>query len=265
LASDPSGGFGKSRVKVNYMITRELLAPRSVQVGTLAAAIFDVDGVLLASPHERAWREALREFGDSERFTTAMYQADVAGKPRLSGARAALEALGVPDAVGRAAAYATRKQKRLEELIAEGDVRAFPDALRFVQAVADLGWPMAVASSSKNANGMMRSIRLSSGQSLLDVFRVNVCGRDLPRGKPDPAIFLLAASELHIDPLHCFVAEDAPAGIEAACAGCMEGLGVARKDDAAGLRTAGAKIVVASLDEVAVDELAEGRLRRQPA
>lgn len=26
---------------------------------TLAAAIFDVDGVLLASPHERAWREAL--------------------------------------------------------------------------------------------------------------------------------------------------------------------------------------------------------------
>ena len=125
------------------MITRELLAPRSVQVGTLKAAIFDVDGVLLASPHERAW--ALRGFADSERFTTAMYQADVAGKPRLSGA---LAALGVPDAAGQAAAYAARKQKRLEELIAEGAVKAFPDALRFVQAVADLGWPMAVASTS---------------------------------------------------------------------------------------------------------------------
>jgi len=124
---------------------------------------------------------------------------------------------------------------------------------------------MAVASSSKNANAMMRLIRLGSGQSLLDVFHANVCGRDLPRGKPDPAIFLLAASELHVDPLHCFVAEDAPAGIEAACAGNMEGLGVARKDDAAGLRTAGAKIVVTSLDDIAVDELAEGRLRRQPA
>ena len=247
------------------MITRELLAPRPVQVGTLTAAIFDVDGVLLASPHERAWRESLRGFGDSERFTTAMYQADVAGKPRLSGARAALEALGVPDAAGQAATYAANKQKRLEELIAEGAVKAFPDALRFVQAVADLGWPMAVASSSKNANGMMRPIRLGSGQSLLDVFHANVCGRDLPRGKPDPAIFLLAASELHVDPLHCFVAEDAPAGIEAACAGRMEGLGVARKNDAAGLRTAGAKIVVTSLDEIAVNELAEGRLRRQPA
>ena len=157
-----------------------------------------------------------------------MYQADVAGKPRLSGARAALEALGVPDAERQAVAYAERKQKRLEELIEEGSVEAFPDALRFVQAVAELGWPMAVASSSKNANGMMRSIRLDSGQSLLDVFGANVCGRDLPQGKPDPAIFLLAAAELHVDPAHCFVAEDAPAGIEAARAGNMTGLGVAR-------------------------------------
>jgi len=245
------------------MITNELLAPRSVLVGTLKAAIFDVDGVLLASPHERAWREALRGFGDPERFTTAMYQADVAGKPRLSGARAALEALGVPDAAGKAAAYAECKQKRLEALIAEGTVKAFPDALRFIQAVADLGWPMAVASSSKNANGMMRLIRLESGKSLLDMFGANVCGRDLPRGKPDPAIFLLAASELGVEPRHCFVAEDAPAGIEAACAGHMAGLGVARHDDAAGLQKAGATIVVTSLDEVSVDELAEGRLLRR--
>jgi HAD superfamily hydrolase (TIGR01509 family) len=241
------------------------LATRSVQAGTLGAAIFDVDGVLLASPHERAWREALGGFGESARFTTAMYQADVAGKPRLDGARAALEAVGAPDAAGRAADYAARKQKRLEELIAEGAVKAFPDALRFVQALADLGWPMAVASSSKNANEMMRSIRLGSGQSLLDIFSANVCGRDLPRGKPDPAIFLLAAFELRVDPSHCLVAEDAPAGIEAACAGRMTGLGLARKNDAAGLRTAGAKIVVTSLDEIAVDELAEGRLRRRPA
>jgi beta-phosphoglucomutase len=38
-----------------------------------------------------------------------MYQAQVAGKPRLSGARAALEALGVPDAERQAGAYAERK------------------------------------------------------------------------------------------------------------------------------------------------------------
>ena len=45
----------------------------------LTAAIFDVDGVLLASPHERAWRDALVGFSDADRFTTALYQAEVAG------------------------------------------------------------------------------------------------------------------------------------------------------------------------------------------
>ncbi len=238
---------------------------RTDQGQVLTACIFDVDGVLLASPHERAWREALQGFAEPDRFTTAMYQAHVAGKPRLSGARAALEALGVADAGRQAVAYAERKQKRLEELIQAGSVAAFPDALRFVQAVRTLGWPMAVASSSKNANGMMQSIRLESGQSLLDVFGVNVCGRDLKQGKPNPEIFLLAATELHVPPAQCVVIEDAPAGIEAARGGNMAGLGVARHDDAALLRAAGANLVVTSLDEIAVDELAVGRLCRRPA
>jgi len=193
-----------------------------------------------------------------------MYQAHVAGEPRLDGARAALKALGVPDADRQAVTYAERKQKRLEELIQAGGVTAFADALRLVQAVAALGWPMAVASSSKNANQMMRQIRLESGQSLLDVFTVNVCGRDLQHGKPNPEIFLLAAAELHVEPEHCFVAEDASAGIEAAHAGRMTALGVARLGDAAPLWAAGADVVVTSLDEIAIDDLIEGRLCRRP-
>ena len=92
----------------------------------LAAAILDVDGVLLASPHERAWREALQGITDPARFTTAMYQAAVAGKPRRSGAVAALEALGVPNATKLAPAYAASKQKRLEELIGAGASKPFP-------------------------------------------------------------------------------------------------------------------------------------------
>jgi len=59
----------------------EAVGPRPDR-GTLTAAIFDVDGVLLASPHERAWREALQCLAEPDHFTTAMYQAHVAGKPR---------------------------------------------------------------------------------------------------------------------------------------------------------------------------------------
>ena len=123
--------------------------------------------------------------------------------------------------------------------------------------------PMAVTSSSKNADQMMRPIRLASGRGLLEAFGANVCGRDLQRGKPDPEIFLLAAQELRIDPEHCFVAEDAPVGVQAARAGRMTALGVARLANAAPLRAAGADLVVTSFDEIDVEALAEGRLSRR--
>jgi beta-phosphoglucomutase len=230
----------------------------------LAAVVFDVDGVLIDSPHERAWREALEGITDPARLTTEIYQAHVAGKPRMSGALAVLEQLGVPDAVQRAVLYAERKQRRLEELIRAGDVKAFPDALRFVRAVETLGLRLAAASSSKNANEMMQMIRIDSGRTLLDVFAANVCGRDLRRGKPDPEIFLLAAAELGVVPSLCLVVEDAAVGIEAARGGGMAALGVARLGDEALLRAAGADLVVTSLDEVAVAALAEGRLGARP-
>src|SRR6201996_8388037 len=82
--------------------------------GRLLAAIFDVDGVLVASPHERAWRESLAGYADPARFTTEFYQARVAGKPRLDGALATLEGLGVPEATVRAPDYAKKKQALID-------------------------------------------------------------------------------------------------------------------------------------------------------
>src|SRR6266566_3563092 len=74
-------------------------------------AIFDVDGVLVDSPHEKAWRESLRELMESgwrdirdqttwspDAFTPHVYQQYVSGKPRMAGARAALDYFHVPDA-----------------------------------------------------------------------------------------------------------------------------------------------------------------------
>jgi beta-phosphoglucomutase len=218
----------------------------------------------MASPHEQAWREALAGFADPAGFTTAIYQAQVAGKPRLAGARAALEALGAPDVARRAAAYAAAKQARLEVLIDTGVIAAFPDALRLIRALVARGWPMAVASSSKNANAMMRPIRLASGRRLLDAFMANLCGRDLAHGKPDPEIFLLAAEALSAPPTDCIVFEDSSAGIEAAQAGGMMSVGVARLGDTAALQAAGADLVVTSLDEIDVDELLGGTLVGRP-
>src|ERR1700760_5077739 len=123
---------------------------------TLAGAIFDVDGVLVASPHEQAWREALAGYADAARFTTEFYQAHVAGKPRLEGARSALEQLGVPNAAERALEYAEIKQALIDRLIAEGSFDAFPDAVRLAAGLHDAGLRLALGSSSKNADALTR-------------------------------------------------------------------------------------------------------------
>ena len=225
------------------------------------AVIFDIDGVVINSPHERAWREALAGFIDPARFTSALYQAHVAGKPRLDGARAALSALGVADTPE---AYAVRKQARMEQLIAAGQFTAFPDAVRLLRALREAGVPIAAASSSKNANRMLEQIPVPPYGNLGSIFTANLCGRDEPRGKPDPAIFLAAARALAMAPAACIVLEDAPAGIRAARAGGMAAVGIARHNDATGLRAAGADRVVRSLDDIAVAALLALPASREP-
>ncbi|HEX2503334.1 MAG TPA: hypothetical protein VHK00_05285, partial [Miltoncostaeaceae bacterium] len=68
-----------------------------------------------------------------------------------------------------------------------------------------------------------------------------------------------------VPPSSCFVVEDAVSGIQAAKAGGMAALGVARAGDAAMLAGAGADLVVESLDEVDVDGLGQRRLVRTGA
>ena len=227
----------------------------------LSAAIFDVDGVLVASPHERAWREALGVFADPSGFTTGFYQAHVAGKPRLDGARETLERLGGPGVAARAPEYAAIKQALIDRLIAAGEFEAFPDAVRFAAGLEAAGLRLALASSSKNADAMLRQLFLPDGRSLLSIFSADLSGREVKRGKPDPELFLLAAQALGAPPKRCIVVEDAPAGVQAAKAGGMAALGVARLGDEALLNGAGADLVVTSLDQADVPAIARGGLR----
>jgi beta-phosphoglucomutase len=257
-----------------------------------AGAIFDVDGVLVDSPHEAAWRDTFNAFmeGDwadiagettwtPDAFTPQVYQQVLSGKPRMEGATAALEHFGVPDPSGeRVNAYAERKQEVVVELIEAGKFSAYPDALRFLLAVKDMGIKVAAASSSKNAGLFLRQIRLDTfaadegleydwiedGLTLLAAFDVDISGRHFDQGKPHPAIFLAAAEELGVAPADAFVVEDAVSGIQAAKAGGFAGLGVARADDEEALAAQGADIVVTTLDDVDLAALGETRLARRP-
>ena len=181
--------------------------------------------------------------------------------------------------MGTWTAYAERKQTMVIELIEAGEFHAFPDALRFIMAVKDMGIRVAAASSSKNAKLFLRQIRLDTfaeenglsydflepGLSLLDFFDADLSGRDFAQGKPHPEIFLASAAELGEAPADCFVIEDAVSGVQAAKAGGMAALGLARADDEDALADADADLVVTSLDDVDLDGLREGTLRRRSA
>ena len=180
----------------------------------------------------------------------------------------------MPQAQTRVEAYSTLKQRMVLELIGAGEFTAFPDALGFVLAVRAAGIAIAAASSSKNASLMLRQVRLDTfadehgldydfvrpNMSLLEIFDIDASGRDLAHGKPDPEIFLDAAAELGAAAVECFVVEDAVAGVQAAKAGGMTALGVARAGDAALLAADGADLVVTTLDDVDVNILRDGRL-----
>ena len=250
-------------------------------------AIFDVDGVLVDSPHEKAWREGLRQLMENEwsgirdqtswspeAFTPQVYHREMSGKPRFKGAQAALEYFGVPEAERRAQEYGDRKQEMIVEQIEAADFEEYPDALRFVLNVKQAGLLIGAASSSKNAGAFLRLVRIDEfaeeeglsydfvrpGYTLLDILDGDVSGRDFAQGKPHPEIFLTAAQELGLPTEECFVVEDAVNGIQAAKAGEMAALGIARADDEEALAEAGADLVVNSLDKVSIEALTGGRL-----
>jgi beta-phosphoglucomutase-like phosphatase (HAD superfamily) len=209
-----------------------------------------------------------------ERFTPQVYQQVMSGKPRFSGAQSALEYFDVPDAETRSRAYGERKQSMVIELIEAGDFTAYPDALRFIIAVKDAGIAVAAASSSKNAQLFLRRIQLATfarehgicspslrpGLTLQDFFDADVSGRDFTHGKPHPEMFLTAAHELGTAPEAAIVMEDAAAGVQAAKAGGMAAIGIARAHDADLLTAARADIVVTTLEEVDLAALSDGQL-----
>ena len=124
----------------------------------------------------------------------------MSGKPRASGARAALDYFKVPGAEKRVAEYAQRKQEMVARLIEAGEFTAYPDALRFVIATKDAGMLIADASSSKNAALFLRKIRLDTfaqeqgisspslrpGLSLLDYFEPTSRGAISRTASPTP-------------------------------------------------------------------------------
>lgn len=196
--------------------------------------------------------------GIDEPYTDADYFAYVDGKPRYEGVASFLASRGIELPVGQASdipetdsvcGLGNRKNEYFNHVLARDGIAPYPGSLRLLDYLAAVELPMAVVSSSRNAEAVL------DAAGLVDYFTVVMDGNlghqlGLP-GKPAPDVFVRAAQLLDVPVAESVVLEDALSGVAAGAAGGF-GLvvGVDRGAGADALEAAGADIVVADCEEL---------------
>jgi beta-phosphoglucomutase len=184
------------------------------------ALIFDLDGVIVDTAHYHfiAWQRLAKELGIT--FTEKENER-LKGVSRMRSLEIILEIGGISLSPEKMEELATQKNAWFVEYIeAIKPEEIFPGVKEMILKLRDKGYKIALASSSKNAETVIRLLKIK------DLFDTVVDGTMIAHTKPDPEIFLLAASRLGIDPSQCVVFEDAEAGVEAALAAGMKCVGV---------------------------------------
>lgn len=243
--------------------------------GRLEAAIFDLDGVITftAQTHAEAWEELFNSFlhfrqeryGEPFRpFTRADYLTFVDGRPRHEGIEAFLHSRGVslPERVAAGAsafesvaALGERKDSIFRARLQQQGVQVDRAAVDFIRELRSAGFPVAVASSSRNLTLVLRAARL---EGLFPVQVDGVMAQQLHlRGKPEPDLFLHTLRQLgEFQPAQAMVAEDALAGVEAGRRGGFGFvLGVDRDDQDRALREHGADRVIRDFREISLAQV----------
>jgi HAD superfamily hydrolase (TIGR01509 family) len=169
--------------------------------------VFDFDGLILdtEAPVYDAWQEIYGEHGLELAFEK---WAECIGTADAFDPCADLQA-----ALGRtldAAALEERHRRRTDALIAAQAV--LPGVLEYVQEAARMGLALGVASSSSRRWVEGHLARLG----LREHFQVIRCADDVPRVKPDPALYLAVLEATGARPGEALALEDSPNGVLAA-------------------------------------------------
>jgi beta-phosphoglucomutase len=191
-------------------MVRASLAPGGV--------LWDLDGTLIdsAGHHWAAWRDTLAAAG---RLVQPGDFASTFGKRNDEILR---ELFGAGIATDWIERVSEAKEQAYRRRLGERGLEALPGAFDWLSRLREAGWKQALASSAPrpNIDAAFEALPL---ERYLDAV---VSADEVGRGKPDPALFLEAASRLGCEPARCVVVEDAPAGLEAARRAGMPSIGV---------------------------------------
>ena len=211
----------------------------------LQAIIFDMDGVIIDSHpfHRQAWQKFLLTLG--KHVSETDLDCILEGWRREDILHHFLGDLTKAQIVE----YGNRKDEFFQQV---GVPMTLVSGLcEFLDHLELMGIPKAVATSASE-----RRTRFTLDQlQLTRHFAAIVTANDVVKGKPDPAIYHLAAEQMDVLPENVVVIEDSVSGVRAAKSAGMKCLGIASDSRCEVLRQAGASNVIQDFVGLTLDRL----------
>jgi HAD superfamily hydrolase (TIGR01509 family) len=207
--------------------------------------VFDLDGVIVDSHpvHKQAWRTFLASMGKevSESELDFIFE----GRRRreiLIHFFGELSDSEIQD-------YGSKKDEFFGQACPIPEPAA--GSVEFIRRLERSGLCRAVATSASRQRARWTLEQLK----IADCFEVVVTGDDVIQGKPDPAIYQLAAQRLSISPECLFAVEDSVCGVRSAKSAGLRCLGIGLEKDVHPLLQAGAERVYPSLVDLSISDL----------
>lgn len=211
----------------------------------LGGVIFDFDGVIVDShpAHIQSWKIFLHSKRKAVNDAELSFVREGAKREEI------LRHFFGELTAEQIASYGAEKEKLFQSRASELKlVQGFAEFLLQLDAAA---LPSAVATSGSRG----RVEHALEAFNIRNRFRAVVTGNEVNRGKPDSALFLLAAQALQVDVNRIVVCEDAVAGVMAAKSAGMKCVGIAANGRETMLKQAGADLVVNDFTHTSLDHV----------
>jgi len=212
----------------------------------LRGVVFDMDGVIIDSHplHKRAWRDFLMYIGKNVSDSELNFIFEGRRREEIL-----VHFLGELSS-SQIEEYGKKKDEFFRQ--ASNDLKPVDGAIEFVKTLTDAELCLGLATSASRQRALWTIQQLD----IADCFEVVVTGDDVIRGKPDPALYRLAAEQLAVPPCFLIAIEDSVSGIISANAAGLYCIGVSA-GNANLLIQAGADLVVPNLMNLSIQDLEE--------
>ena len=210
----------------------------------LKGIVFDLDGVIVDSHpvHKQAWREFLASVGKTVSEEDLAFILE--GRTRRE---ILIHFLGrLTDS--EIQHYGNKKDEFFRQ--ASADLKPVSGSVDFIRSVKGAALSLAVATSAsrRRAKWTLEQLELAA------LFGVVVSGDDVVLGKPNPAIYEIAAQRLSLPPNCLLAVEDSVSGVRSAVSAGLRCIAIADQNEGE-LMEAGADKVVPTLTNLSIQNV----------